>query len=213
MKIVLLGPPGAGKGTQAKVLSNHYGIPTISTGAMIRAEILAGSKLGIAAKKLMEEGLLVSDEVILEMLSIRLQADDCARGFILDGVPRTIAQAEEIETFASPDAAVNIEVSDDVIIKRLGGRRECTTCGLTYHVVNIPPKVEGICDKCGKPLTVRADDMPETIRKRLEVYHDQTEPLINFYKEKGKLFSFDGTKAIEETTAEIISALLEAKPS
>lgn len=207
MKIILLGPPGAGKGTQAEVLSKHFDIPTISTGAMIRAELSAGSELGLTVKKLIEQGLLVSDEVILNMLKIRLKAEDCKYGFILDGVPRTIAQAEEIATFVNLDAVVNIEVSDDIIVDRLSGRRVCGKCGATYHIITIPSKEKDICDKCKEKLTMRPDDMPETIKRRLEVYHDQTEPLKNFYNKTGLLISFDGTRPITETTAEIIAAL------
>lgn len=207
MKIILLGPPGAGKGTQAEVLSKHFDIPTISTGAMIRAEIRANTKLGIAAKKLIEEGLLVSDEVILNMLRERLKADDCKNGFILDGVPRTIAQAEEIATFVNLDAVVNIEVLDDFIVERLSGRRECSGCGMTYHIINKPSSDPDVCDICGEKLVIRPDDMPETIQKRLKVYHDQTEPLKNFYNKTDQLISFDGTKAIDELTAEILEAL------
>ena len=204
MKMILLGPPGAGKGTQAEFLSKHFDIPTISTGAMIRNEIRNETELGKEAKKLIEEGQLVSDEVILNMLRVRIGEDDCKKGFILDGVPRTIAQAEAIKTFAEIDMALSIEVPDEVIIGRLGGRRECGGCGTTYHVTNKPTKVEGICDKCGKELLIRPDDMPETIKKRLEVYHAQTEPLKQFYKEEGLLLSVDGTKDIDEITSDII---------
>jgi len=211
MKMILLGPPGAGKGTQAEVLSAHFDIPTISTGAMIRKEIKNETELGLAAKKLIEEGQLVSDEVILNMLKVRISEDDCKNGFILDGVPRTIAQAEAIKTFAQIDAALSIEVPDEVIIERLGGRRECSTCGATYHVTNKPTKVEGICDKCGKELSIRPDDMPETIKKRLDVYHAQTEPLKQFYSEEGLLRSVDGQKSISEITADMIKAAEVAK--
>ena len=206
MKMILLGPPGAGKGTQSEVLSKHFDIPTISTGAMIRNEIRNETELGKAAKKLIEEGQLVSDEVILNMLRVRIEEDDCKNGFILDGVPRTIAQAEAIKTFAKIDAALSIEVPDEVIIGRLGGRRECSGCGATYHVENKPTKVEGICDKCGKELLIRPDDMPETIKKRLDVYHEQTEPLKEFYKNEGLLRSVDGTKSISDITADMIKA-------
>ncbi len=206
MKMILLGPPGAGKGTQAEVLSKHFCIPTISTGAMIRNEIRNETELGLAAKKLIEEGQLVSDEVILNMLRVRIEADDCKNGFILDGVPRTINQAEAIKTFAKIDAALSIEVPDEVIIGRLGGRRECSGCGATYHVENKPTKTEGICDKCGRELLIRPDDMPETIKKRLDVYHEQTEPLKEFYKNEGLLRSVDGTKSISDITADMIKA-------
>ncbi len=207
MKIILLGPPGAGKGTQAGVLSKHFDIPTISTGAMIRAEIRANTKRGIAAKKLIEEGLLVSDEAILDMLRERLDSEDCKNGFILDGVPRTIAQAEEIATFVNLNAVINIEALDNFIVERLGGRRECSGCGMTYHIVNKPTVEPDVCDICGEKLVIRPDDMPETIKKRLKVYHEQTEPLKNFYNKTGQLISFDGTKAIDDLAAEIIQAL------
>ena len=211
MKMILLGPPGAGKGTQAEVLSEHYGIPTISTGAMIRAEIRAESPLGLAAKKVIDEGQLISDDIILSMLQERIKADDCKNGFILDGVPRTIAQAEAIKGFADIDAAVSIEVADEIIEQRLGGRRECPKCGATYHTIFNPAKEADICDKCGATLTVRPDDMPETIRKRLKVYHEQTEPLKAFYENEGLLAKVDGTGSISEITEGIIKAAEEIK--
>lgn len=211
MKMILLGPPGAGKGTQAEVLSQHYGIPTISTGAMIRAEIRAESPLGLAAKKVIDEGQLISDDIILSMLQERIKADDCKNGFILDGVPRTIAQAEAIKGFADIDAAVSIEVADEIIEQRLGGRRECPKCGATYHTIFNPAKEADICDKCGAALTVRPDDMPETIRKRLKVYHEQTEPLKAFYENEGLLAKVDGTGSISEITEGIIKAAEEIK--
>ena len=211
MKMILLGPPGAGKGTQAEVLSEHYGIPTISTGAMIRAEIRAESPLGLAAKKVIDEGQLISDDIILSMLQERIKADDCKNGFILDGVPRTIAQAEAIKGFADIDAAVSIEVADEIIEQRLGGRRECPKCGATYHTIFNPTKEVDICDKCGAALTVRPDDMPETIRKRLKVYHEQTEPLKAFYENEGLLAKVDGTGSISEITEGIIKAAEEIK--
>lgn len=211
MKMILLGPPGAGKGTQAEALSEHYGIPTISTGAMIRAEIRAGSPLGLAAKKVIDEGQLISDDIILGMLRERIKDDDCKNGFILDGVPRTIAQAEAIKGFADIDAAVSIEVADEVIVQRLGGRRECPKCGATYHTMFNPAKEEDVCDKCGADLTVRPDDMPETIRKRLKVYHEQTEPLKTFYKNEGLLAAVDGTGSISGITEGIIKAAEEIK--
>ena len=209
MKMILLGPPGAGKGTQAEVLSEHYGIPTISTGAMIRAEIRAESPLGLAAKKVIDEGQLISDDIILSMLQERIKADDCKNGFILDGVPRTIAQAEAIKSFADIDAAVSIEVADEIIEQRLGGRRECPKCGATYHTIFNPTKEADICDKCGAALTVRPDDMPETIRKRLKVYHEQTEPLVDFYRAHGVLTSLDAAQEMDRVTEEILAAVGE----
>ena len=205
--MILLGPPGAGKGTQAEVLSKHFDIPTISTGAMIRAEIRAESPLGLSAKKLIEEGQLLGDEVILGMLKERLNAPDCKNGFILDGVPRTIAQAEAIKGFSDIDCAVSIELPDDVIVERLSGRRECAGCGATFHMSFNPSAKGEICDKCGAKLTQRADDMPDTIRKRLDVYHKQTEPLINFYKKEGLLRSIDGSNGISKITEDIIKAV------
>ena len=207
MRLILLGPPGAGKGTQATVLAEHFGIPTISTGAMIRAEIKAETPLGLAAKQLIEEGQLVSDDVIIKMLSERLKEDDCRNGFILDGVPRTIAQAEEIDKFTAIDRVVDIDVADEVIVERLSGRRECGDCKLTYHTKYNPPRTEGKCDNCGKDLTMRADDSPETIKNRLAVYHQQTEPLKEYYNAKGLVSVFDGTKDIDEISADIIKAL------
>lgn len=207
MKLILLGPPGAGKGTQAVVLADRFSVPTISTGAMIRSEIKAQTPLGIAAKELIEAGKLVSDDVIIKMLGERLKDNDCRNGFILDGVPRTIVQAEEIAKITAIDAVVDIDVPDEVIIERLSGRRECGDCKLTYHIKYNPPIAEGKCDKCGRELIMRADDSPETIKSRLEVYHSLTEPLKEYYKSKGLLKSFDGTKDIHEISADIISAL------
>ncbi|MBO4897021.1 MAG: adenylate kinase [Clostridia bacterium] len=207
MKMILLGPPGAGKGTQAEVLSKHFDIPTISTGAMIRAEIRAESPLGLSAKKLIEEGQLVNDEVILGMLKERLKAPDCKNGFILDGVPRTIAQAEAIKGFADIDCAVSIDLADEVIVERLSGRRECAKCGATFHMIFNPSAKGEICDKCGAELTQRSDDMPETIRKRLDVYHKQTEPLIDFYTKEGLLKTIDGANDIGKITEDIIKAV------
>lgn len=207
MKLILLGAPGAGKGTQASVLAGHFGIPTISTGAMIRAEIKAESPLGLAAKNLIREGKLVSDDVIIKMLGERLKDDDCKNGFILDGVPRTIAQAEEIDKITEISAVVDIEVSDEEIVERLSGRRECSGCGMTYHTKYNPPKVANKCDKCGGELTMRADDSPETVQNRLKVYHAQTEPLKDYYKAKKLLVAFDGSQDIEKISQDIIKAL------
>ena len=207
MKMILLGPPGAGKGTQAEVLSKHFDIPTISTGAMIRAEIRAESPLGLSAKKLIEEGQLVNDDVILGMLKERLKAPDCKNGFILDGVPRTIAQAEAIKGFAGIDCAVSIDLADDIIVERLSGRRECAKCGATFHTKFNPSEKGEKCDKCGAALTQRSDDMPETIRKRLDVYHKQTEPLIDFYTKEGLLKTINGANSISKITEDIIKAV------
>ena len=205
--MILLGPPGAGKGTQAEVLSKHFDIPTISTGAMIRAEIRAESPLGLSAKKLIEEGQLVNDDVILGMLKERLKAPDCKNGFILDGVPRTIAQAEAIKGFAGIDCAVSLDLADDIIVERLSGRRECAKCGATFHTKFNPSEKGEKCDKCGAALTQRSDDMPETIRKRLDVYHKQTEPLIDFYTKEGLLKTINGANSISKITEDIIKAV------
>lgn len=207
MKLIFLGPPGAGKGTQATVIAEHFNIPTISTGAMIREEIKAETSLGLAAKQLIKEGKLISDDVIIKMLDERLKSNDCLKGFILDGVPRTIPQAEMIDKITKIDKVIDINVADEVIVKRLGGRRECGDCKLIYNIKYNPPKAPGKCDNCGKELSMRDDDRPETIKNRLAVYHEQTEPLKEYYNAKGILSVFDGTKDIDEISAEIIKAL------
>ncbi|MBQ7717954.1 MAG: adenylate kinase [Clostridia bacterium] len=207
MKLIFLGPPGAGKGTQAAVIAEHFNIPTISTGAMIREEINAETPLGLAAKQLINEGKLISDDVIMKMLEERLKYKDCQNGFILDGVPRTIPQAEMIDAITKIDKVIEISVADEVIVERLSGRRECADCKLTYNIKSNPPKIEGKCDKCGKELSIRDDDRPETIKNRLAVYHKQTEPLKDFYKDKGILSVFDGTNDIDKISADIIKAL------
>ena len=208
MKLVLLGAPGAGKGTQAEILSRKLGIPTISTGNILRAAMKNGTPVGLKAKSYVESGALVPDDVIIDIVAERLAEPDCANGYILDGVPRTIPQAEALEADGVEiDYALCIEISDETIIERMSGRRTCHDCGASYHIVSAPPKVEGVCDNCGGELTVRADDAPETVRARLEVYHTVTEPLKAYYAERGKLRSVDNQPTIEATTAAIEKVL------
>lgn len=208
MKLILLGPPGAGKGTQADILSKKLDIPTISTGNILRAAVKEGTEIGLKAKSFMDAGQLVPDEVIIGIVAERLQKPDCAKGFILDGVPRTLAQAEAIEKSGIEfDAVLSLEVSDEEIVGRMSGRRACTACGATYHVVAAPPKTEGVCDKCGAALVQRADDKPETVLSRLEVYHAETAPLVEFYRARGILKPVANRPSIEATTAEVLKAL------
>ena len=208
MKLIMLGAPGAGKGTQAEILSKKLGVPTISTGNILRAAVKAGTPIGLKAKSFMDAGALVPDDVIIGIIAEALQSPDCANGYILDGVPRTIPQAEAMEQQGVEiDWAVDLEVADETIIERMSGRRACVACGATYHVVNMPPKNDGVCDHCGGELSIRKDDAPETVKARLETYHAQTEPLIAFYKERGKLKTVANQPTIEATTAEICKAL------
>ena len=208
MKLILLGPPGAGKGTQAEILSKKLDIPTISTGNILRAAIKNGTEIGLKAKSFMDAGKLVPDEVIIGIIAERLEQPDCAKGYILDGVPRTLAQAEAIENSGIHfDAVLSIEVSNDEIISRMSGRRACTACGATYHIVAAPSKVEGVCDKCGGALVQRDDDKPETVLNRLEVYAKETAPLVDFYKARGILKPVVNQPSIEATTAEVLKAL------
>ena len=208
MKLIMLGAPGAGKGTQAEILSKKLGVPTISTGNILRAAVKAGTPIGLKAKSYMDAGALVPDEVIIGIIAEALSGPECEKGYILDGVPRTIPQAEAMEAQGVDiDFALDIEVEDDVIVERMSGRRACVSCGATYHVVNFPPKTEGVCDKCGDKLVIRKDDEPETVKARLKTYHEQTEPLIAFYKERGKLKTVQNQPSIEATTAEIEKAL------
>ena len=204
MKLILLGAPGAGKGTQAEILSRKLGIPTISTGNILRAAIKNGTPVGLKAKSYVESGALVPDDVIIDIVAERLAEGDCDHGYILDGMPRTIPQAEALEKHGiDVDFALSIEISDETIIERMSGRRTCHVCGASYHIVNAPPKVEGKCDNCGGELDVRKDDAPETVKARLEIYHRETEPLKDYYAERGKLRSVDNQPTIEATTAEI----------
>ena len=208
MKLILLGAPGAGKGTQAEILSKKLGIPTISTGNILRAAIKNGTPVGLKAKAYVESGALVPDDVIIGIMAERLAEGDCAKGYILDGMPRTIPQAEALEAAGvGIDCALSIEIADETIIERMSGRRTCTSCGVTYHVVSAPPKTEGVCDNCGAELSIRKDDAPETVKSRLEVYHKETEPLKAFYEARGKLKSVENQPTIEATTAEIEKAL------
>ena len=208
MKLILLGAPGAGKGTQADIISQRLNIPTISTGNMLRAAVKNGTPIGLKAKEYMDAGKLVPDEVIIGIVAERLAEADCANGYILDGVPRTIAQAEALEAAGIHfDVVLSIEISDQEIIDRMGGRRACTACGATYHVVSAPSKVEGKCDKCGTDLVLRDDDKPETVKNRLEVYHKETEPLKDFYVKRGNLKSVDNQPTIEATTKVVFEAL------
>ena len=204
MRLILLGAPGAGKGTQAEILSRELAIPTISTGNILRAAVKAGTKVGLEAKAFMEAGKLVPDAVIIGILRERLAEPDCEKGYILDGVPRTIPQAEAMEQMGiAIDFALSIEVEDAVIVERMSGRRTCKNCSTTFHIVNNPPKVEGVCDNCGGELSIRKDDAPETVLARLETYHRETEPLKAFYEARGKLRLAQNQPSIEQTTAEI----------
>ena len=208
MKLILLGAPGAGKGTQAEILSREYNIPTISTGNILRAAMKNGTPVGLKAKAYVEAGQLVPDEVIIGIIEERLAQSDCANGYILDGVPRTIPQAEAMEEKGiAVDCALSIEVADQTIIDRMSGRRTCKNCSQTFHVLFNPPKQEGVCDFCGGELSIRKDDAPETVKNRLDVYHKETEPLKAFYEQRGKLISVEGQPTIEATTAAIRKAL------
>ena len=208
MKLILLGAPGAGKGTQADIIKKVLDIPTISTGNILRAAVKNGTPTGLQAKAYMEAGKLVPDEVIIGIINERLQEADCAKGYILDGVPRTIAQAEAMEKAGIRfDAVVALEVPDEKIVNRMDGRRVCESCGASYHIVNIPPKKEGVCDVCGGKLVQRKDDNPETVKSRLEEYHKTTEPLKGFYEARGILKVVDDQPSVEATTAAILAAL------
>ncbi len=214
MKIIMLGAPGAGKGTQAKMIADKYNIPHISTGDIFRANIKNGTELGKKAKTYMDQGLLVPDELVVDLVVDRVGQDDAKNGYVLDGFPRTIPQAEALDKALEAigekvDYAINVEVPDENIINRMSGRRACVACGATYHLVHIPPKTEGICDTCGKELILRDDDKPETVKKRLDVYHEQTQPLIDYYTGKGILKEVDGTVDMAEVFA-AITDILEA---
>jgi adenylate kinase len=209
MKIVLLGPPGAGKGTQAKQISNNYNIPHISTGDMFRKNISEKTALGIKAKEYMDKGLLVPDELTIEIVKDRLGNEDCKNGFLLDGFPRTVKQAEALDLFLTEeiDTALLIEVPRDSILERMTGRRVCSKCGATYHIKFNPAKVENKCDVCGSELIQRKDDSVETVEERLDVYHRQTEPLVEYYKSKNVLGTVDGTKHIDDVFKDIMDVL------
>ena len=211
MNLILLGAPGAGKGTQAELLTEKLSIPAISTGNMLREAMANGSDLGQMVKKIMEEGSLVPDDVILDIVAERVAKDDCANGFILDGVPRTLAQAEALEARGVRiDHVISIEIDDSIIEGRMTGRRVCGKCGASYHVVANPPKTEGICDQCGAELMIRKDDAPETVRHRLEVYHASTEILKDFYAKLGKLRLVEGNQSIEGANRDILAAIGES---
>ena len=212
MKIIMLGAPGAGKGTQAKKIAEKYGIPHISTGDIFRANIKDGTELGRKAKEYMDQGALVPDELTIGMLMDRIQMEDCKEGYVLDGFPRTIPQAESLKSALSErgqkiDYAINVDVPDENIINRMAGRRACISCGATYHIKYNPSKVADVCDVCGAELVLRDDDKPETVKKRLSVYHDQTHPLIEYYKEAGMLVNVDGTQELNKVFSDIAAIL------
>ena len=212
MKIIMLGAPGAGKGTQAKQIADKYSIPHISTGDIFRANIKNGTELGKKAKQYMDQGALVPDELTCDLVMDRIQQDDCKNGFVLDGFPRTIPQAEALDAALGKinekmDSAIDVDVPDENIVNRMSGRRACLNCGATYHLISIPPKVEGICDRCGSEIVLREDDKPETVQKRLKVYHEQTQPLIDYYKNQGILKSVDGTQPMDEVFKAIVTIL------
>jgi adenylate kinase len=208
MKIVMLGAPGAGKGTQAQMIAEKFGLPHISTGDIFRANIKNGTELGKKAKAFMDAGKLVPDEIIIDIIKERTAKPDCAHGYILDGVPRTIPQAEAMEEMGlEVDIALSIEIEDHVIIERMAGRRTCKECSQTFHVVSNPPKQDGVCDFCGGELHIRKDDAPEIVMDRLETYHRETEPLKEFYAQRGKLVSVENQPSIDAMTAEIKKAL------
>ena len=212
MKIIMLGAPGAGKGTQAKQIADKYSIPHLSTGDIFRANIKNGTELGKKAKQYMDQGALVPDELTCDLVMDRIQQDDCKNGFVLDGFPRTIPQAEALDAALGKinekmDYAIDVDVPDENIVNRMSGRRACLNCGATYHLISIPPKVEGICDRCGSEIVLREDDKPETVQKRLKVYHEQTQPLIDYYKNQGILKSVDGTQPMDEVFKAIVTIL------
>lgn len=212
MKIIMLGAPGAGKGTQAKKIAEKYSIPHISTGDIFRANIKNGTELGKKAKEYMDQGLLVPDELTCDLVMDRIQQDDCKNGFVLDGFPRTIPQAEALDEALNKigqkmDYAIDVDVPDENIVNRMGGRRACLSCGATYHIQFNPTKEEGICDACGAQTVLRDDDKPETVQKRLTVYHDQTQPLIDYYKKQDILRSVDGTQPMEAVFDAVIGIL------
>ena len=212
MKIIMLGAPGAGKGTQAKMIADKYGVPHISTGDIFRANIKNGTELGTEAKKYMDQGLLVPDELTVKILLDRVADQDCKDGYVLDGFPRTIPQAQVLDKALAQlnetiDYAIDVDVPDENIVKRMSGRRACLACGATYHMEHVPPKMEGTCDRCGKELVLRDDNKPETVLNRLKVYHDQTQPLIDFYSEKGVLRTVDGTQPMEDVFGSIVKIL------
>ena len=214
MKIIMLGAPGAGKGTQAKKIAEKYEIPHISTGDIFRANIKNGTELGMKAKEYMDKGALVPDELTCDLVMDRIAQEDCKNGFVLDGFPRTIPQAKALDSALEKinekmDFAVDVDVPDENIVNRMGGRRACLNCGATYHIVFNPTKLDGVCDTCGKQTVLREDDKPETVQNRLQVYHEQTQPLLDYYKEQNILKSVDGTKPMDEVFSDIVAILGE----
>ncbi|MCD2491925.1 adenylate kinase [Lacrimispora sp. NSJ-141] len=214
MRLIMLGAPGAGKGTQAKKIADRYRIPHISTGDIFRANIKNGTELGKKAKAFMDQGALVPDELVVDLVADRVKQPDCENGYVLDGFPRTIPQAENLDAVLTSmgqriDYAINVEVPDDHIVRRMSGRRACAGCGATYHIVHAPAAKEGICDRCGEVLILRDDDKPETVSKRLAVYHEQTQPLMEYYSRKGCLAEVDGTEDMEDVFADICRILGE----
>lgn len=210
MKLILLGAPGAGKGTQAEVICNHLSVPTISTGNIIRAALKAETEMGLKAKEYINNGQLVPDEVVIGIIKERLAEDDCKNGFILDGFPRTIPQAEALDEMGIEiDKVIDIEVPDEKIVERMSGRRVCPACGNSYHLLYKKPEKDGICNACGAELIIRADDHPDTVKERLDVYHSQTEPLKEFYGKKNKLFIVEGQEEVADTSALVLKALEE----
>ena len=208
MNIIMLGAPGAGKGTQAAVLCEHFGIPTISTGNMIREALKNGTEMGLKAKSYMDDGKLVPDEVVIGIVKERLSEDDCKKGFILDGFPRTIPQAEALDKMGVDiKYVINIDVPDESIIKRMSGRRVCENCGRPYHIESLKPQKDGVCDDCGGTLVQRKDDHPDTVLARLSVYHKETEPLADYYKKQGKLVNVEGQNTVADTTAAVLKAI------
>ena len=212
MRLILFGPPGAGKGTQAQLLSSRLGVPQIATGDILREAVKEGTELGRLAKQYMDRGELVPDDVVIGIVEERLRRPDCARGFILDGFPRTIKQAEALDEILARmgvklDAVINLEVDEEEVVRRLANRRTCRNCGAVYHLIFNPPKREGVCDRCGGPLYQRDDDREETIRNRLRVYREQTQPLLRYYEERGLLRNVNGNLSIEEVFNEILRAI------
>ena len=208
MNLIFLGAPGAGKGTQAEIVCDHFKIPAISTGNILRTAVKDGTPMGVKAKSYMDAGALVPDDVIVGIVKERLQADDCKNGFVLDGMPRTIAQGEALEQMGVQiDKVLNLIVADEAIIQRMSGRRVCAAFGASYHITNKPSKREGVCDRCGGKLEIRKDDQPATVVDRLKAYHEQTEPLVDFYRSRGKLVEIPDQGSIEKTTALIMKAL------
>ncbi|MDO4380929.1 MAG: adenylate kinase [Clostridia bacterium] len=208
MKLILLGAPGAGKGTQAEIISKHLSIPTISTGNIIRAALKAQTEMGIKAKEFIDKGLLVPDDVVIGIVRERLKENDCENGFILDGFPRTVPQAQALDDMGVEiDRVIDIQVPDEKIVQRLSGRRVCGSCGASYHLLYKKPGQDGVCDDCGAQLVQRSDDKEETILERLKVYHEQTEPLVDFYRKKNKLFVVEGQEEVADTTALTLKAL------